>query len=437
MKVSKKAALLLVLLCAVNGTGFAAYADETKDDSHISENVIAEMNTSEPAVTEIGSSEETSSVFQNKELDLSRYYQGDKISLAPDYGLPDGGKNKIGHELYRTRNDSIMAEAELRKKGYVLISTEAKEISDDDLEILANSKFWFSEYLERSSKNMSWVMDKIYIYKPLLNNYLAEYREDGIVSRNTSYQVMTKTVMFAYSVYYFNDRVGTISDMFNENIPEYLVGAYMEINSPINVEVTLINWGMKCYFKFYISKGTPFMVKLPEGQYKVAGINTVDIGKMEPAMPLHNMVYLTRTEYGDRDHPYVMDITPVINKYVIPEADISGMPDLSLDQNQNIPEERTVVDTEALEAARKLAQEEIDRENEEEAEKKKGEPTEEEIEKEKKKERLKAAGFITVIGLALFTIISKFIKLKEKKRKGGDDGGDKREEDDSGEEETE
>ena len=135
----------------------------------------------------------------------------------------------------------------------------------------------------------------------------------------------------------------------------------------------------------------------------------------------------------DRDNPYVLNVSKVINKYGIPKADLYGMPDLSLDKNQNIPEERTVVDAEALEQAIAKAQAEIDRDEAEQAKKEearkealtigdnsKTEEAAAEKKEKEKKSRLVSAGVITAVLLVIISAV-KAIAGKLSRKAGEDD----------------
>ena len=175
------------------------------------------------------------------------------------------------------------------------------------------------------------------------------------VDENLKDEIRKSTVVLLNEVWYSQERVGKISDEFNENIPDFIEKTgYVEINTPIDMQITLLSWDTKQYYVFYVSKGTPFVAKLPQCMYKVTDINTVGLGKYETSLPNSNIITLT-DENEDRDKPYIIDVSMVVDKYAIPEGDISGKPDLSLDKNQHIPEEKTVVDADALKRAQELA----------------------------------------------------------------------------------
>lgn len=161
------------------------------------------------------------------------------------------------------------------------------------------------------------------------------------------------------------------------------------------------------------------MVKLKFDTYKVTEINTVELPSEETSLKYRN-IFTVGEKQKDRDHPIVIDIAKTVYKYQIPEADISGKPDLSLDKNQNIPEERTVVDEEALKNARKKAAEEKKKEEAEQEklanetdEEREARETEEKKQAEKKT-RMLFAGAVTVAGVIIWTIINKIRNRKEK-----------------------
>lgn len=337
---------------------------------------------------------------------------GDNMTVDGSFNLKYGGVNSYNGKDFTDKSDAVLTENQLRKNGYILISTDRKEISDEDFQILKNMNFWFNDFID---DKLRWQFDKIYIYKPLLDKCINEQKNRGALSEETVTEVMDSTVVFAYEYWHFKDKIGQLSDEFNDNIPDYFDSGYIEINTTENMVITLIHWDLKTYYRFYVSKNTPFMVRLPLGHYKVADINAVEIGPMEQALPLSNMVYLT-SEYSDRDNPYVMDVSKVINKYIIPEGDISGMPDLSLDKNQNIPEERTVVDEKALKEAQERSRKAIEEQSKQEQEEQENKTSSNNV--------LYLSLGVTLGILLIWVIVNKIKSKKTHYREDEDDGDD-------------
>lgn len=339
--------------------------------------------------------------------------QQEAYAIEGDYNLPIGGRNEYNGEEIKTRGEAVQIEKELRKRNYVLISTNGGILTDKEFDVFQEEGFWFCDYMNKDDL-FKWTMGKVYVYKPLLEKFLRNHDKGITETLNTRIEIEQSAVVLAYEYWYSLDKAGEISDEFNDNIPAWSKPAYMEIDSPINIEIILLNYYQKTYYKFYVSKGTPFMVRLPQGQYNVVGLNTLDISKGEEALPYNNVIILT-DDHNDRDHAYEVNISKLVSKYNIPEADISGTPDLSLDQNQNIPEEKTVVDKEAFEAARAKVNEENQRlqqiaeqeqENEESAPK-----------SISKKNLYLIAGLLTVI----LTVIWVIADVKKRKTRYDDD----------------
>ena len=63
--------------------------------------------------------------------------------------LPLGGANKYKGEKIESKAKSILVESELIKKKYILISTDMKNISDEDLQIIYDSGFGFPVILTK------------------------------------------------------------------------------------------------------------------------------------------------------------------------------------------------------------------------------------------------------------------------------------------------
>lgn len=253
----------------------------------------------------------------------------------------NGGLNEYNGKAFGSREEALITDQDIRNKNYVLVSTDLKEISEEDYQILYDGGFWFTSYLN-SDNLLQWTKDKVYIYKPSLEKYLDEMKTSNEADLYTLMEIEISGIVFAYDYWYSKDKVGKISGEFNDNISPWNSPAYMEIDSPIDIEIVLENKEQKTFYIFYVSKDTPFAVRLPQAQYNVISVNAVEIEQYEEVLPSSNIIVLNE-EHADRDNPYVVNITELVNKYSIPSIDLSGKPDLSLDQNQNIPEESTIV----------------------------------------------------------------------------------------------
>lgn len=362
--------------------------------------------------------------------DYNDYYDEDGIeSDTDDYGrsegaitnanFPFGGYNSFEGTQIETEAQAMEMEKTLVGRNYELASTDARTISEHEYELLMKYGSWYSDYAKNNlDRPFNMQFYRVYVYRPVFDVFISE-AETGEMTSATMLAMTFSTVVISYDSYYYERLAFTEDDEFNDNIPDFYNSGYLEINSPMNVEVTLLSMGTSRYYKFYVSGGTPFMVKLKFDTYKVTEINTVELPSEETSLKYRN-IFTVGEKQKDRDHPIVIDIAKTVYKYQIPEADISGKPDLSLDKNQNIPEERTVVDEEALKNARKKAAEEKKKEEAEQEklanetdEEREARETEEKKQAEKKT-RMLFAGAVTVAGVIIWTIINKIRNRKEK-----------------------
>lgn len=252
-----------------------------------------------------------------------------------------GGINTYDDVSAESYEDTVALEAALRNSGYILVNTDSMDITQEEFEKFQTYSFWFSDYI-RPDETFYWTSYRIYVYSPSYNDYMIQLNESGILSEHTRLEINTSTVVISYAYWHSKSKAGTICDEFNENIPEWFDTGYLEIRSPIDVEVKFHLPIEDTYYVFYASANTPFLVKMKTGGYNVVEVNAHKFEDREKAIIHNNMIHIEKE--NTIDNPYVVELKTLVDTYGIESADISGQPDYSIGQNQNIPEQKVVVE---------------------------------------------------------------------------------------------
>lgn len=253
----------------------------------------------------------------------TKYYEGGNF-------VPQGGTNEFDSVKAETRDDLEQLEKTLPDEGYILCSQD--NIDEKVWQTLSND-YWFAAYLNQER-------DKVYIFCQSYDDLKDVLDHNKVVPVGLRLEIICSTVVLNYDYFYYVDLVGKQCFEFNNNIPADKKGSYIEIRSPIDTQITLRNRATEELYIFYLTKGNPFKVKIRCGTYIVSDINgyTLDVG--ETSLPSKNIIEAVE---NTEDTPIIIDLNAVTAKYEIVAADISGQPDYSLEQNQNIPPQRTTV----------------------------------------------------------------------------------------------
>lgn len=245
--------------------------------------------------------------------------------------VPQGGVNEYDSVKAETREDLEQWEKTLPDEGYILCNQD--NIDEKAWQTLSND-YWFASYLNEER-------DKVYIFRQSYEDLEDVLDHNKVVPVGLRLEIICSTVVLNYDYFYYVDLVGKQCFEFNNNIPADKKGSYIEIRSPIDTQITLRNRATEELYIFYLTKGNPFKVKIRCGTYIVSDINgyTLDVG--EASLPSKNII--DATIENTEDTPIIIDLKTVTAKYGIVAADISGQPDYSLGQNQNIPPQRTTV----------------------------------------------------------------------------------------------
>lgn len=265
-----------------------------------------------------------------------------------------GGINEYKKVKANNREETLELEEEVKHNDYILVSSDYKDITDEEFTLLKNQGYWFGWRYLNEENEFRWSMDKVYVYKPSFEDMLSQLETQGYVDDYTNFEIECSTVVLSYDFWYSWEKQGKMSDEFNDNIPEWEEKAYMLIKSPINIEIILLNIDEKTFYRFYVSANTPFLVALPCATYFVEDINGYKIENFESTLPSKNTVVLNSERNGTEATAYEIDITRTVEAYNIPEIDISEEPDTSSKSNQNIQKEKTKVQSQKPAEKKKL-----------------------------------------------------------------------------------
>lgn len=266
---------------------------------------------------------------------------GDRYKVHEDGNwFAMGGINQFEGVKAQSREETQNMEANLIAKDYLLCSTNDMMITDAEYMAFISyyRPFWFSEYM--ANEPFNWTKIKVYIYKPCFVDFI-EQLETQSVKEYTRDEINNSTVVLNYAIWDDVEKVGTISDEYNDNIPEWYKSGYMEIRSPVDCSIKFWHSDSNRYYVFYISKDNPFLIKVRQGFYHLVEINSLEVNNNvddagEETLPYNNQILIY--DNCTYDNPYVIDLYNLCNKYNVKDIDISGKPDLSIDQNQDIPD---------------------------------------------------------------------------------------------------
>lgn len=249
-----------------------------------------------------------------------------------------GGINRLGDTVCESKEETYALETQLRSSGYVLVTTDDKDISDKDFETLTEFNYRppYFQYFDNDSFGWDMQMYKVYLYKASLDDALRQLRSEGRVCDTTKIELSTSTVLIDYADWFFKERTGRVLNEFNDNIPSwYTDTGFLEIQSPIDARVTLELWSEHTYSVLYVKAGEPLLVKMKEGMHIVREINYIGIAVKEEAIPpFNNMV--VRADEHTIDNPRIMNLEGVVEKYEVPPLDISDKPDYNWENKDNL-----------------------------------------------------------------------------------------------------
>ena len=227
-----------------------------------------------------------------------------------------GGVNELNGIQCTTRNDCEALEKYLRSAGYVLVTTDSKDISDENYDLLQKEfNSFLSRYMDRDNE-VYWTKYRVYLNKETYDNAISEMKKDGSFSIETELELIDSSVVLNYAVWDNYDRKETVVYEINDNIPDWWSETgFLEIYSPVNVMVKLEYRNDWTYHVFYVKANEPFLVKVRAGGYYVRTVNTQDVQEGENTLVYDNNVQVQLE--NTIDEPYQLDISKLTEKYDI------------------------------------------------------------------------------------------------------------------------
>ena len=275
---------------------------------------------------------------------------GSQVKISPEGNwIREGGLNRYNGVTAEEKEDALRMEDQLKRDGYIKL----RELTSEQFEAFVTNEetdWWFEYYIHDDDKYKEYYNDeyfRIYIYKPSFDDWWEGYKASGSAmsaGNIPTMEICNSSVVIDYRYWWSLERIGKdLSNELNDGIPSWYDTGYVEIDSPIDVEVRfkLINEGT--FYNLYVTADTPFRCKMKYGNYKIEEINDVDLSNQKVNIPLNNNIQVGWGDNVNIETPVMLDITKTIEAYNIPAKDISGNPDRSLDQNQDLKEQRTVL----------------------------------------------------------------------------------------------
>lgn len=229
-------------------------------------------------------------------------------------GIPvrQGGVNSIDGVTAETEEETIALEKSLQSQNYILVSSDEKQISDEEFDKFVNGNYNppYYDFLNKDNQYF-WERCKVYVYKPCYDAAMEQLDKKGNVDVLTNGELATSTVLIDYAKWFEKERAGKILDEYNDNIPEwYTETGYLCITTSMTVDVTLELVYEHTFYKFRVTPQKPFLVRLKAGEYNVRVLNQTNVTETEATLPYANtiQVWSECTE----ENPYLLDLTTTI-----------------------------------------------------------------------------------------------------------------------------
>lgn len=225
----------------------------------------------------------------------------------------EGGINSFNGIECKSEKETKELEKKLQKRGYVLVNTDDREITDTEYDVLCKIGFTFADYLNPNNI-FKWTHSKVYFDKNSLKRLM---KSKDCIDDMAFLEAETSTVILDYGYWYSKAMAGKLSDQYGDNIPVWDKTGYVKMISTEDIQVVLHNIGLNVYFSFTIKKDEPYVVRMISGNYQVVEINGLGFDD-EKALPNNNNITIGEQ---DKDAPYEIDFSEVVEKYGIKKTD--------------------------------------------------------------------------------------------------------------------
>lgn len=252
--------------------------------------------------------------------------------------IKTGGINSYDGERAESYEATVSLETTLRDSDYILVNTDFRDISDEEYNLFCSCGFWFSSYISNDEYYKS--MYRVYVYEPSFNDFMKQYDEKGSTEDYTHMEINSSTVVVSYGYWDSLKKAGTVSDEFDDNIPEGRESGYLQIISPVDAEIKLHFPITDRYFDFFVQADTPFFVRLKTGAYNITDVNGCEFKDGENTIKNNNIIHIKETYTAE--NPYILELYELFENYSIPPVDISEEP-VTTELNTNIPKYQATV----------------------------------------------------------------------------------------------
>lgn len=334
--------VISVISAIILTTAFAipTYAEDEYNWGEYSETTISseEINPEEIWGENISPSENgNEQSYDNTEIKDGNAYSGAEwyYSLGGRL-IRQGGRNSIDGKKCESKEETEALEQRIRNENYILISTDDKDITDEEYEKYMSSTTAPPYVNELNKTDFGWDMKmyRVYLYRPVFEQALQDIEKYDVIKSVTLSEIYESSVIIDYGFWYMKDKVGKPDNEFNNNIPSYCDTGFLQITSPVACEIIILNSYIQSYYTFYVKANTPFLVKVKQGEYYINKINGVKISTKEDLLPHTGIIWVQ--DENTEDNPFIIDLTGVIDKYEIQPQDISENEDLSWENRDNI-----------------------------------------------------------------------------------------------------
>jgi len=280
------------------------------------------------------------------------------------YSIRQGGINSIDGVVVETESETYNLENGIRNEGYICVTGEHIDISEDEFNLFCldgKSPFMYKEYANKENE-FFWNFCRVYVDKNCYNEVMGYLKEGERVPIGVTHDLAVSTVIIDYAWWYQKNRIGTVVQEFNNNLPSWVkTTGYLEITSPIDVIIRTEHIYTHTFNDLYVRANEPLLVKLRTGMFDVHQINSSVLEGKEETLPYNNVIQIQ--DINTEDSPYKLDISETVIKYGIEPIDLDGKPthsynpdvDTVIDEDMIgvIVEEKTIVEEEIPEIEEK------------------------------------------------------------------------------------
>lgn len=221
-----------------------------------------------------------------------------------------GGINTYNDFEAKTAEDAKQLEYTLKEDGYILLSKDSTDITQEELDAFLENDFsswlWFTGYIDKSEDY------KVYVLEDLFHQFFEDYETYHYMTDETLLDFMDTSVMIDYSTIKGLEQIGTYSDQWGNNLPADAKAGYLKVITPIYVKIEFYNRYSKVYHVIPFGEGET-TVRLLSSNYQITKINGIEVSEDEPLLPYANQIIIENIH--TEEHPYTLELIDFLDKY--------------------------------------------------------------------------------------------------------------------------